>query len=806
MAREAPRRTLRTGLLVQVLTICTLTAIGAAAGGTGHDLLRATLLEALDRGEVPDALWGGLLRDPNPDSRIRAVAVLASTAAPSQLLRLTMLARDRDPRVREQVMLAAGRMGAPAAELVRSALHDPSPVVRRAAVWAGAEVGAPCADAVLSAVGAERDPEVLEMALANLWRLPEGRWEGLAGSYAAHPDPLLRRAAAYGLSRGRSPQRLPPLRRLVGDPEPVIRLTALRGLGGAPPDPSDIERLAAALDDADWRVRMASCMVLAATPAGLPDAVTVRLAELAAAPRAQLAVAAIRALGASPARGGDAVLSTLAKRSEPWPAAEALAALSRHGVATARELANAWAASREGWRRRAAARAAVLETEGREAALTRALADPDPGVRLAGLDALPAEAAVDRALVEQLARDPDPAVRATLVARLAGAGALKPERLFALAGSWRDDAAGDARAAALLGAWKLGDAREKAKALTAALDDPDRAVAAQVVAAVRAAGETAELPPRAAPHDPAWYRELVRWSQREHWLDVVTARGTVRLRLESARTPLTARAIWDLAGKGFYDGLTFHRVVPNFVVQGGDPRGDGWGGPGFTLVDEPSLAPFDSWRVGIATSGPATGGCQLFATLTPADHLTGHYTNVAEVTLGRDVLERIEVGDRILRVDTAEGQEPPPPPPTLVGHLEWSDLAGIEGWEAERASYSPDPDAVARLRSAAGHYRIAAVLGSWCSDSRREVPRLAKVVESVGGGVFSLDLEGVDRTKRVAPGSPAAGLLPDGAAERVPTLVVLDADGQELGRVVETAPEPLERLLVELLAPAEGWR
>jgi len=120
-----------------------------------------------------------------------------------------------------------------------------------------------------------------------------------------------------------------------------------------------------------------------------------------------------------------------------------------------------------------------------------------------------------------------------------------------------------------------------------------------------------------------------------------------------------------MAVDGFYDGLGFHRVVPNFVIQGGDPRGDGWGGPGFAIPDEPSLVPFDSWRVGIATSGPETGGCQLFVTLTPADHLTGHYTNFGEVVAGRKVLTRIRVGDRIRTIRTHSGAEPPPLPPDL---------------------------------------------------------------------------------------------------------------------------------------------
>jgi cyclophilin family peptidyl-prolyl cis-trans isomerase len=72
------------------------------------------------------------------------------------------------------------------------------------------------------------------------------------------------------------------------------------------------------------------------------------------------------------------------------------------------------------------------------------------------------------------------------------------------------------------------------------------------------------------------------------------------------------------------------------------------------------MRPFDSWRVGIATSGPQTGGCQLFVTLLPADHLTGHYTNFGEVVEGRDVLTSLEVGDTILTIRPVSGSDPAP--------------------------------------------------------------------------------------------------------------------------------------------------
>ena len=180
-----------------------------------------------------------------------------------------------------------------------------------------------------------------------------------------------------------------------------------------------------------------------------------------------------------------------------------------------------------------------------------------------------------------------------------------------------------------------------------------------VVNGARGLGESVSFPQREPRHGARWYQDLVTWAAEDRWLDVVTDRGTFRIKLDLAATPLTSREIWDLAADGFYDGLDFHRVVPNFVVQGGDPRGDGWGGPAFVLPDEPSLVPFDSWRVGIATSGPQTGGCQFFITLTPADHLTGHYTNIGEVVAGREVLTQIRVGDRIREVRALFGRVQP---------------------------------------------------------------------------------------------------------------------------------------------------
>jgi cyclophilin family peptidyl-prolyl cis-trans isomerase len=126
-----------------------------------------------------------------------------------------------------------------------------------------------------------------------------------------------------------------------------------------------------------------------------------------------------------------------------------------------------------------------------------------------------------------------------------------------------------------------------------------------------------------------------------------TSKGTLRM-VMLKEAPLTATKIVQWMQKGFYKGLNFHRVVPHWVVQGGDPRGDGEGGEGM-IRDEVSMAPHAPYSVGIATSGKDTGSTQIFFNLGDNTRLDGSYTVFAQVIDGRDVVDRLELGDKILK-------------------------------------------------------------------------------------------------------------------------------------------------------------
>ena len=137
---------------------------------------------------------------------------------------------------------------------------------------------------------------------------------------------------------------------------------------------------------------------------------------------------------------------------------------------------------------------------------------------------------------------------------------------------------------------------------------------------------------------------------------IATPRGTVTLDLHPEHAPKTVNNFVTLARDGFYDGLVFHRVIPNFMVQGGDPTGTGMGGPGYKFEDETQGNPLKHERgvISMANSGPNTNGSQFFITHGPQPHLNGRHTVFGEVTDGMDVVDAIKQGDTMDSVTIEE--------------------------------------------------------------------------------------------------------------------------------------------------------
>lgn len=141
---------------------------------------------------------------------------------------------------------------------------------------------------------------------------------------------------------------------------------------------------------------------------------------------------------------------------------------------------------------------------------------------------------------------------------------------------------------------------------------------------------------------------------------ITTNRGEIHLDLYEEKTPVTVASFVNLAQRGFYDGLTFHRVIPDFMIQGGCPLGTGTGGPGYTFKDEftPDLHHEGPGILSMANAGPGTNGSQFFITHVETPWLDGKHTVFGRVTSGQDVVNAVEQGDSIEKIDIKGNTSP----------------------------------------------------------------------------------------------------------------------------------------------------
>jgi len=143
----------------------------------------------------------------------------------------------------------------------------------------------------------------------------------------------------------------------------------------------------------------------------------------------------------------------------------------------------------------------------------------------------------------------------------------------------------------------------------------------------------------------------------DYRVSMETSKGNIEIELYASAAPITVNNFIFLINEEFYNGVSFHRVIADFVIQGGDPTGTGTGGPGYRFQDEFDDNPnrHERGSLSMANAGPGTNGSQFFICHSPQSHLDGRHTVFGKVTEGLDIVDQIEAGDEMIKVTVSGG-------------------------------------------------------------------------------------------------------------------------------------------------------
>jgi HEAT repeat protein/cyclophilin family peptidyl-prolyl cis-trans isomerase len=646
----------------KVLLPLALALLAAACGRSDPEENLRRIRRWEDSRTLPADSLTHLLETGAPRLRAAAARAMGRIGDPAALRPLAKaLESDRRPEVRGEAAFGLGLLG-----VAEAAPHLVRRLTAETHTWALGEVAlalgrlenppAGAADALVPLLK-HGHPHVREQVLESLALLADSTTTAPLVQATFDPITSVAWRAAYALEKIPRGLQVPRLIELTRSPESLIRRYAIRSLGRLEAE-EGIRAVVEALSSAthDWQVRVMAADALgriggeaAIAPLGqaLHDAsFHVRVAALSALARLEKPshVDRMRELTEDPAV--DVRLAAYA----------ALAACA--GADAAGDLERGVADPHDGVAGLCLARLGETGSPSAPDVLMAAFdANSRPGLRYRALEGLGALEQAPRERIRAAVTDEDWIVATTAVAQIARLQDTEAVPLLLRAYDERKEPGrADVCWQILQALGELGDERAVER-LRRALEEEDdvrlrlaaRASLAAILPETEAAGLRSERdlradvrPVRRSPRQPAL---VVTSGARQ--LILKTDHGHIYVDLLGEEAPQTVESFARLAERGFFDDLTIHRVVPNFVIQGGDPTGTGWGDAGYTLRSEWHPGRYERGTVGIAHAGKDTGSCQFFITHSPQPHLNARYTILGRVSRGMEVVDRIQMGDRV---------------------------------------------------------------------------------------------------------------------------------------------------------------
>jgi cyclophilin family peptidyl-prolyl cis-trans isomerase/HEAT repeat protein len=634
---------------------------------------------------VPDLIK--LLRH-DDEMAVRAMAAFAlgevesASAAPALL---EVLSASKEPLVSARVIEAAGKIAAALPKEQEAGMRQLGDGILEALKFESARRSAPDRLSVL-------------LALTAALRAKTSNGGPTIAGFLTYSDPRIRADAANTLARLRLKDGNDQLRKLlVNDADPTVRANAARVLGGTEDKASFDALLARALSDADARVRVSAIRALASlkdhranTPllergqkilskfdreSGDQNEmleIATTLGRLLAGTTNAAAYLWLRQLSNAISRSApeteiasvrispDLYLSELGAWAPAKRKAQELIMVDWRGASSLAQALGEIAALPETTKNK-------KELAGRAEDILRAMLDyQNSGITINTLIAVHSEYAIPDVLrafgafksndlpevLRKHLKESDVVIRATageLLGVLPANETNTRALIEALPLALQDKELNDAALAILdaLGKQKSSVAND---AIKTALDSRDHLIRRKAVAVLKANGAgdfSTRIGIVQTSNTTADYERAIARIGKTVKAVVTTSKGTFTIQLLPEDAPLNVDNFIRLANRKYFDGITVHRVVPNFVIQDGDPRGDGNGGPGYQIRCEINEVPYERGVVGMALSGKDTGGSQWFATHSPQPHLDGGYTVFGKVTVGLDVVDSIVRGDVI---------------------------------------------------------------------------------------------------------------------------------------------------------------